>query len=332
MANMIINVQGQDINVINEKDNDYICLTDMAKSYEGGSSLIEKWLSTKNTLEYITVWESLNNPDFNSPEIGGIMEGAGSNTFYMSAKKWIESTNSIGIKSKPGRYGGTYAHRDIALKFASYLSPAFELYIIKEFQRLKEIESNQYNLEWDVRRVMTKVNYMLHTDAVQKHIIPKSNRSKDKLWIEYAEEADLLNMAVYGYTAKQWKESNPQHALNGKNMRDFSSITDLLIMSNVETMSGQLMQTNLTKEQRFNYLKNMVDQQRVQFDKVDMVKSVKKSNPDTYITIENLTPEEIEQESKKDILQANRQALSDFNKKLKQGLEFNPKEDRKKKE
>ncbi|MGS0525824.1 KilA-N domain-containing protein [Zobellia nedashkovskayae] len=173
----------------------------------------------------------------------------------MSPKEWVEKTGAIGIFSKSGRYGGTYAHKDIAFEFGSWISPMFKLYIIKEYQRLKEAENNQYNLEWDVRRLMTKVNYVLHTDAVQKHIIPNSKFSNEKQWIEYANEADLLNVALFGYTAKQWKETNPEKALKGQNMRDYSSINDLLVMSNLESINAELIKRGTSKEQRFEYLK-----------------------------------------------------------------------------
>lgn len=306
------------------KGEDYICLTDMIKAKDG-NFFISDWLRNSNTLEYLAAWETISNPEFNYGEFAVIRNASGINTFKISVKEWVNRTNSIGIKAKTGRYGGTYAHKDIAFNFGMWISPVFQLYIVKEYQRLKEAENNEYNIEWDVRRLMTKVNYVLHTDAVQKHIIPKSRFSTDKQWIGYANEADLLNVAVYGYTAKEWKESNPKHALNGKNMRDFSSITDLLIMQNVEAVSAELIKRGATKDQRFQYLKKMADESRGQFDKVDMVKSIKKTSDTIYLDVDKLTPEQIEKESKKDILEANKKNLSDFNKKLKKGLDYNPK-------
>jgi KilA-N domain len=192
IKNKTITVQGQEITIISHKDDDYISLTDLCKGFDGEGALIEKWLTTKNTLEYLTVWETLNNPNFNSPEIGGILNNAGSNNFYMSVKKWVSSTGAIGIMAKTGRTGGTYAHKDVALKFGSYLSPAFELYINIEFKRLKDAEENSYNLEWNVKRIISKANYHIQTDAIQKHIIPKSALPESKRNIEYAIEADLL--------------------------------------------------------------------------------------------------------------------------------------------
>ena len=314
-------VQDTEISITTINKEDYICLTDMVGNLEGGSAVIENWIRNKNTIELLGAWEQIYNPNFNSLEFEGIKKEAGSNRFHLSAKKWIETTNAIGIKSKAGRYGGTYAHKDIAFNFGMWISPVFQLYIIKEYQRLKEVESNQYNLEWDIRRLMSKVNYVLHTDAVQKHIIPKSTLPIEKQGIEYANEADILNLALYGYTAKQWKEANPQLALKGNNMRDFSSITDLLIMSNLESLSSQLINLNTPKATRFEFLKKMASDQREQFNKVDMIKSIKKSNPMTYVEAENLTHDEIESESKKDILEANKQNLSEFNKRLKKGLD-----------
>jgi KilA-N domain len=329
MANKhdVIKVGGHNISIWNDGKDDSISLTDIVKSQDD-DFFISDWLRNANTLDYIGAWEQIYNPNFNYGEFALIRSRAGSNTFKISVKELIERTNVISIKASAGRYGGTYAHKDIAFNFCMWISPVFQLYIVKEYQRLKEIESNSLNLEWDVRRLMTKVNYVLHTDAVQKHIIPNSKFAEDKKWIEYAEEADLLNLALYGYTAKQWKEAYPQYALEGKNMRDFSSITDLLIMSNLESLSSQLINLNTPKATRFEFLKKMADDQREQFKKVDMVKSIKKTNPTTYLNAENLTPDEIETESKKDILEANKQALSEFNKNLKKGLNFDPNADK----
>lgn len=320
-----LKIKDYNISMFSEGDKDFICLTDMVKAQEG-DFFISDWIRNANTLDYLAAWEQLYNPNFNYGEFAIIRSGAGSNNYKVSIKELTEKTNLMSIRATAGRYGGTYAHKDIAFHFGMWINPIFQLYIVKEYQRLKEVESNQYNLEWDVRRLMTKVNYVLHTDAVQKHIIPNSKFPEDKKWIEYAEEADLLNLALFGYTAKQWKESNPQHALSGKNMRDFSSITDLLIMSNLETLSAQLIQTNLTKQQRYDYLKKMADEQRQTFDKVDIIKSIKKTTETTYLNAEQLTHDEIELESKKDILEANRKNLLEFNKKLKQGENLNSNE------
>jgi hypothetical protein len=307
-----LTVQDSEISIKTIDKEDYICLTDMVKAQEG-DFFISDWLRNANTLDYIAGWEQIYNPNFNYGEFAIIRSGAGSNNFKVSIKDLTEKTNLSCIKSTAGRYGGTYAHKDIAFHFGMWISPLFQLYIVKEYQRLKVIESNEYNLEWDIRRLMTKVNYVLHTDAVQKHIIPSSTFPLEKLWIEYANEADLLNVALFGYTAKQWKETNPQYALQGKNMRDFSSITDLLIMSNLESFSSELIKLNTPKKTRFEFLRKTALEQKEQFSKVDMIKSIKKSSENTYLNAENLTPEEIEEETKKDILQANKQSLSEFN-------------------
>jgi KilA-N domain len=327
MVKRIMNVDGNDISVIKVGNEDYISLTEMVKNEEGNDH-IRNWMRNRNTIEYLGTWEGIYNPNFKGVEFDTFRKEAGLNSFSMTPKKWVETTGAKGIISKSGSGGGTYAHKDIAFHFGMWISPIFQLYIVKEYQRLKEIESNTLNLEWDVRRLMTKVNYVLQTDAVQKFIIPTSKKPISKQHFEYAEEADLLNIALYGYTAKQWRDYNPQHALNSKNMRDFSSITDLLIMSNLESLNSEMIKLGTPKEQRFQILHKMAVDQREKFDKVDMIKSIKKSNPETYLNAENLTHDKIEMESKKDILQANKQALSSFNQKLKKGLEFDPNADK----
>jgi len=321
-----LTVNDLEISLTTIKDEDYICLTEMVKAKDG-DFFVSDWLRNSNTLDYLAAWENLNNSDFNYGEFAIIRSESGGNSYKISVKEWVNRTNAIGITAKSGRYGGTYAHVDIAFNFGMWISPAFQLYIVTEYKRLKEIENNQLNLEWDVRRVMTKINYGLHTDAVQKHIIPKSKFPKDKQWIEYANEADLLNVALYGYTAKQWKDANPDHIKNNKNMRDFSSITDLLIMSNLETLNAEMIKNDAPKKYRFEYLKKLAEDQRKQFDKVDIIKSIRRKDENTYVEIGKMTPEDIEEETKKDILGANKKALSDFNEKLKQGLNYNPKDD-----
>lgn len=322
-------VDNTPVSVYTKDNEDYICLTDMVSAKEGDSraaDVIKNWLRAVATIDYLGTWETLYNPNFKVVEYDHFRRSAGVPSFTLSVNGWVEATNAIGIFSKSGKNGGTYAHRDIAMEFGAAISPIFKIYLYKEYQRLKEVESNSLNLEWDVRRLMTKVNYVLQTDAVQQYIIPHSKKADDKKHFEFAEEADLLNLALYGYTAKQWKEANPQHALNGKNMRDFSSITDLLIMSNLESLNSQMIKLNTPKGQRFQLLRSMALEQKEKFDKVDMIKSFKKTDPTTYLNAENLTPDEIEAESKKDILEANKQALSKFNQNLKKGLDFNPKD------
>ena len=199
-------VKEREITVIQINDTDYISLTDMVRSIENGLALIEKWLRNKNTIEFLGIWEEMYNPDFNSPEFEGIKNDAGLNRFILSAKQWIERTNAIGVIAKAGRYGGTYAHKDIAFEFASWISPQFKLYLLKEFQRLKEEE--QKLLGWTAKRELAKLNYHIHTDAIKQNLIP-AELTVMQISIIYANEADVLNVALFGKTAKQWREANP---------------------------------------------------------------------------------------------------------------------------
>ena len=277
-----IQVEEKIIAITSHNEDDYICLTDMVRGEEGNDH-IRNWMRNRNTVEFLGIWEQLNNPNFKGVEFDTFKKEAGLNSFNLTPKKWIQSTDAIGIISKSGRNGGTYAHRDIAFEFGAWISPMFKLLLIKEFQRLKEIESNQYNLEWNVKRVLSKVNYNIHTDAVKNHIIPKSNYSTEKQWIEYAEEADLLNVALFGCTAKQWKEANPEHALNGKNMRDFSSINELAVLSNLESLNSELIKSGVEKRIRFNNMHRISRQQLEILNKTDLLKSIKKQSDSTYI-------------------------------------------------
>lgn len=280
--NKSLKVQGILVNFTDFNGEDYINITDMLK-YNESTQVISKWFSNKNTIEFLGVWEQINNIDFNYTEFGIILNEAGVNRFTMSAKQWILKTKAIGIKAKTGRFGGTYAHKDIAFEFGTWISPTFKLYLINEYQRLKEIEHNQYNLEWDVNRILTKVNYKEHTDAVKDIIIPKSILPEDKKWIEYAKEADLLNVALFGYTAKQWKEHNPTLALKGKNPRDYASINELIILSRLETMNGLLIRQKFNPAVRFDYLRKIAKEQLEKLKNIDVFKSIKKLSGSTYI-------------------------------------------------
>lgn len=303
-----ITVQGTTINITSNNEQDYISLTDMVYNQEEGSKLIEKWLTNKNTIEFLGIWEKLNNNNFNSPEFGGIMNEAGTNRFYMSVKQWVNRTNAIGIKATSGRYGGTYAHKDIAFNLGLYISPMFNLVLIKEFQRLKEIESNQYDIEWNVKRVISKANYQVQTDAIKKYIVPKAGYKKAKEWLLYANEADLLNIVLFGCTAKDWRESNPQRVLNGENIRDMASINELAILSNIESLNSTLIKNGLDKRNRFKILSDTVKEQKETLNKIDYIKSVKKTSSTIFI-----------EEQNKDI--------SNFDRSLKKGLDFNPKDE-----
>ncbi|MDN5214835.1 KilA-N domain-containing protein [Fulvivirgaceae bacterium BMA12] len=282
-----IEVENKVISIIEKNDNDYFSLTDMLKQKDGGV-LVSKWLSNKNTIDFLGVWERLYNTNFNYTEFGIIMSEAGVNRFTLSVKQWIERTNAIGIMAKAGRYGGTYAHKDIAFELGSWISPEFKLLLIREFQRLKEAESNQYNLEWNVKRILTKTNYQFQTDAIKQHIIPENNYSKDSEWLVYAEEADLLNVALFNCTAKDWKEANPKHVKKGMNIRDFASINELVVLSNLENINALLIAQKMEKKERFDQLKLMANYQLNTLANKDHLKSVRKLSDNTFLDLKNL--------------------------------------------
>ena len=263
-------VNGSTINVLlNLNQNDYICLTDMTKGFEDGSRLIEKWLNNKSTIDSLGVWEQLYNPNFKTPEFGGIRMEAGSNRFYISISRFIEQTNAIGVFAKAGRYGGTYAHKDIAYHFGMWLSPEFNLLVVKEFQRLKEEEQNPLLLQWDIQRILSKTNYQLHTDAIKDNIIPKLSIEKAKEYIVYASEADMLNLALFGCRAKDWEEQNPQLAAKGLNLRDTASINQLIVLSNMEIVNAELIKRGVERTERYTFLCQMA---------VDELKSLDQAN------------------------------------------------------
>ena len=242
--NKKITVRGKDITIFQKDNTDFISLTDMTSNFKEGSGLIGKWITNKNTLEYLGIWEKINNKDFNYPEFGVIEQEAGTNRFIMSAGQWIKRTNAIGIIVKAGRYGGTYAHKDIAFHFAMWLSPEFQIYIVKEFQRLKEQEQGQ--LEWNVKRQLTKINYRIHTDAIKENLIPE-NLSPQQINFVYANEADVLNMALFGKTAKQWRDENP-----GKkgNIRDYANVSQLVCLANLENLNAVFINDGLLQSER----------------------------------------------------------------------------------
>ena len=245
-----INVRGAEIAVIQHGDDDYISLTDMVRNFDGGPALIEQWLKNKDTVLFLGVWEQLNNPDFKPPEFEGIRNEAGRNSFYLSAKKWAQATGAIGLIAKAGRYGGTFAHRDIAFEFGSWLSPEFKLYLIKEFQRLKEDENRRLDRAWNLNRALAKINYRLHTDAIQTHLIPAEVTAKQAAYT-YAEEADLLNVALFGQTAREWRDSNPE---KDGNMRDHASLEQLLVLANLENMNAEFIHMELSQGDRIKRL------------------------------------------------------------------------------
>lgn len=252
-----IEVEGEIITVVNRHNEDYVSLTDMAKfkNAQATGLVISHWLSTRFAIEFLGIWEQINNPNFNITEFSNIRLNAGSNGFVLSAKQWIEHTNAIGIISSAGRYGGTYAHKDIAFEFGSWLSPEFKYYLIREYQRLKEIEQAQ--IGWSAKRELAKINYRIHTDAIAQKLIPPALSEKQKSFI-YADEADILNVAMFGLTAKQWREQNPD--LKG-NIRDYATINQLICLSNMENLNAVFINDGLPQSQRLEKLNKIAIEQ-----------------------------------------------------------------------
>jgi len=248
-------VQGAEIAVFSRNEQDYISLTDMVRGIDNGLVLIEKWLRNKNTIEFIGIWEEIYNPDFNSPEFEGIKNQAGLNRFALSVKQWVEKTGSIGMVAKAGRYGGTYVHKDIAFEFASWISPTFKIYLIKEFQRLKEDEQKQ--LGWDIKRNLARINYRIHTDAIKANLIPAKLTAKQVSFI-YASEADVLNMALFGMTAKQWRDVNPEKK---GNIRDQANAAQLVCLVNLENLNAMFISKGMTQSEWLKGLNQIAIQQ-----------------------------------------------------------------------
>ena len=243
-----IGVNGLVINLRREKGDEYISLTDIArkKNPSEPKDVVKNWLRSKSTIEFLALWEKINNPDFKGVEIDSLLIEAGSNSFTLSPSKWVESTKAIGIITSTGKYGGTFAHSEIALEFASWVSPEFKLYLITEIKRLKTAESDQQNLNWSVQRTLAKINYKIQTDAIKESLVPKS-LTKNQTSIIYANEADLLNVALFGLTADQWKNNNPR--FDG-NMRDHATLEQLVVLSNMESINGLLIQQNISASER----------------------------------------------------------------------------------
>ena len=250
-----IKVNDTEISVISFEEKDYISLTDMVRNIENGLALIEKWLRNKNTIEFMGIWEEMYNPIFNSPEFEGIKNEAGLNRFVLSVKQWISKTNAIGIVAKSGRYGGTYAHKDLAFEFASWVSPQFKLYLIREYQRLKDEEQKQ--LGWSAKRELSKINYRIHTDAIKRNIIPEEVTPRQASII-YANEADVLNVAMFGMTAKQWRDANPDKK---GNIRDYATINELICLSNMENLNAVFIDQGLPQGDRLIKLNQIAIQQ-----------------------------------------------------------------------
>lgn len=245
--NKKLEVKGISVTVFQANDDDYISLTDIAKSKDGDSraaDVIKNWIRNRGTIEFIGTWEQLHNPDFKVVEFDHFRMNAGLTSFVLSPGKWIETTNAIGIVTKSGRYGGTYAHKDIAFEFCSAISPIFKLFLIKEFQRLKDEE--QKKLGWDIKRNLTKINYRIHTDAIKENLIPK-NLTKKQISFVYASEADILNMALFGKTAKQWRDENPNEK---GNIRDFANVSQLVCLANLENLNAVFINDGLEQSER----------------------------------------------------------------------------------
>ena len=261
--NRIITVQNIPITISEADLDDYICITDMAAAKSESSraaDVVRNWLRNRTTLEYLSTWEEIYNPNFKVFESEHFKKQAGLLTFTPSVSEWVNQTGAIGLFVKKGRYGGTFAHKDIAFEFASAISPVFKLYLIKEFQRLKEQENDIKKIEWSAKRFLSKNNYLIQTDAVKNYLIPVCNYRENLQWLPYAEEADLLNVALFGFTAKAWRDANPELAKHS-NIRDYSSINELTVLSNLETHNAQMIREGKSKEQRFSILKEIAEYQ-----------------------------------------------------------------------
>ena len=245
-----IKVLNKEIAIYSKQKEDYICITDIARYKDANRTdyIIQNWLRNRNTIEFLGIWEHLNNPDFKPIEFDGFRKQAGLNSFTMTTKQCTEKTNAIGLMSKPGRYGGTYAHKDIAFEFASWISVEFKLYLIKEFQRLKEEEQRQ--LGWDIKRNLAKINYRIHTDAIKENLIPPQ-LTKQQINVVYASEADILNMALFGITAKDWRQANPEKK---GNIRDDANVSQLVCLSNMENLNAIFIQDGISQPERLKKL------------------------------------------------------------------------------
>jgi hypothetical protein len=252
----VIDVQGTAITILSRQEEDYISLTDMTKRF-GDDALIYSWMRNRNTVEFLGIWEQMHNPDFKGGEFETFRKEAGLNSFHLTPRKWIDATGAIGMQSRAGRYGGTYAHKDIAFEFGSWLSPEFKLYLIKEFQRLKDDENRRLSLEWNLNRTLARLNYRIHTDAIKAHVIPASV-TPEQANFAYASEADMLNVALFGQTAKQWREANPGRE---GNVRDYASIEQLLVLANLESMNAEFIHMGLSQGERLQRLNDIAIRQ-----------------------------------------------------------------------
>jgi hypothetical protein len=270
---LIIQVRQQTITVFQQNESNFISLTDIANGFPEGSGLIGKWITSKNTLEYLAIWERINNREFNYPEFEVIEKEAGSNRFIMSAGQWINRTGAKGIVVKAGRFGGTFADKDIAFHFAMWLSPEFQIYLVKEFQRLKDDEQGRQKLEWNYQRYLTKVNYHIHTDAIKENLIP-AELTKSQIGLVYASEADLLNVVLFGKTAGEWRDENPDAE---GNIRDAATIEQLVVLSNMESLNAVLIHQGLHQEERMLQLHQIAKTQMKSLLQSKSLKKLEKS-------------------------------------------------------
>ena len=266
----IIDVQGTAVTVLSQRDEDYISLTDMLKAKDG-DFFISDWLRNRNTVEFLGIWERVHNPDFNYGEFAAIKSQVGLNSYKISVKEWVAKTGAVGLRATAGRYGGTYAHKDIAFEFGMWISPEFKIYLIKEFQRLKQDENQRLSLAWNLNRTLSKLNYRIHTDAIQTHLIPAAITAAQAA-ITYANEADLLNVALFGLTAKQWRDANAD--LEG-NMRDYATIEQLLVLANIESMNAELIHMGLSQADRLKRLNEIAIRQMQVLTSTTAIKQLK---------------------------------------------------------
>ena len=254
----LIEVRGTAITVLSQSNEDYISLTDMLRAKDG-EFFISDWLRNRNTVEFLGIWESVFNPGFNYGEFAIIKSQAGLNSYKLSVKDWVEKTNAIGLKATPGRYGGTFGHPDIAFEFGMWISPEFKIYLVKEFRRLKDEESDRLKLGWNLQRTLAKINYRIHTDAIKETLIPPAI-TKQQAALLYANEADLLNVALFGQTAKQWREAHPKAE---GNLRDDATLEQLVVLTNLESLNSVLIRQGLPQPERLRQLNDCIDQGHV---------------------------------------------------------------------
>lgn len=268
--NKKIQVEGKEITILFDNEKEFISLTDMLKAKDG-DFFISDWLRNRNTVEYLGIWESVYNPDFNYGEFAIIKSQAGLNRYKLSVKEWVEKTNAIGLKATAGRYGGTYAHPDIAFEFGMWISPQFKVYLIKEFQRLKSEENDRLKLEWNLQRTLAKVNYHIHTDAIKENLIPQEITKQQASFV-YANEADLLNVALFGITSKEWRDSHPDKS---GNIRDSATLEQLVVLSNMESINALLLRQGLTQNERLIQLNRVAITQMKSLLESNAIKKLK---------------------------------------------------------